>query len=114
VATYTVEIGDDEGKSFKISVSITTTFSGRSTGSWRTLDKGFIRYNSGTAYNQVPDSGGGPTDRDVILVATDDEHWGIKLGLFHDWVGANDQGSGQIVQPWVLSIKAGTISWVLV
>ena len=114
MATYTVEIGDNEGHSFKIKVSITTTLTGASTGTWRTLDKGFIRYNSGPAYNQ-PSHSGLTSDRDVVLCNNeDDEHYGIKFDLFHDWFGANDQGSGEIIQPWVLSFKSGKISWALV
>jgi hypothetical protein len=112
MANYVVEIGDDEGHSFKVSVDLVTTLTGNSTGSWRSLDKGFIRYNSGAAKNQTAD-GGGLSDRDVVLLNRDGT-WGVRFNFFHDWVGANDQGNGTILQPWILNFKAGPISWVLV
>lgn len=110
MANYIIEIGDEKGNSFKISVSI-STFDGRSSGSWRTIDKGYIRYNSGAAEKQ-----GSPGEIAVrhLLLFSNDNTWGIRLNDFQGWLGANDEGTGIIAQPWVLSFPAGRISWALV
>ena len=41
---YIVEIGDTEGRSFTVAMAVPF---GEDLGSWRTLDKSRIRYNSG-------------------------------------------------------------------
>jgi hypothetical protein len=107
---YMVETGDDKGNSFKILVSI-STFDGRSSGSWRAIDKGYIRFNSGIAAKQ--DSPGELAVRHLLLYSSDNT-WGIRLNDFQGWLGANDQGTGLILQPWVLNFTAGRISWALV
>ena len=112
MADYIVEIGDEKGKSFKISVSVTTTFAGvNSQGSWRTIDKGFICFNSGVT--KVDDSKGTLTTNHLVLFNSKNEA-GIRLNDFHDWLGANDTGTGLIAQPWVLDFTYGRISWALV
>ena len=112
MANYIVEIGDEKGNSFKISVSVVTTFSGPLTsGSWRTIDKGYIRYNSG-AVQKVTSNGDVFVEH--LLLYRSDNTWGIRLNDFNDLWGANDQGNGAILQPWVLSFEPGRISWALV
>jgi hypothetical protein len=110
MATYIVEIGDEKGGSFKISVSI-STLDGRSGGSWRAIDKGYIRYNSGAAEKQ--DSPGELAVRHLLLFSSDNT-WGSRLNDFQDCWGANDEGTGIILQPWVLGSPPGRISWALV
>lgn len=55
MATHLVEIGEEQGRSFKISVSIGYT-GVRTTGSWRFHDKGNIRSSSaGAKKRQTPE-----------------------------------------------------------
>jgi hypothetical protein len=109
---HTVEIGDDKGNSFKITVDI--SYSGVSTqGSWRSLDKGSIRYNSGVSKkNMTP---GTLTGADLYLYGLGglDAGWGLKLNEWDDIGGVNDQGTGTLQQAWVLGASAGKISWAL-
>lgn len=111
MANYIVEIGDEKGTSFKISVSMSMLNSWAATGSWRTIDKGYIRYNSGAAQRQQ--SPGELTVRHYLLYSSDNT-WGIRLNDFESIWGANDEGTGIIVQAWVLSFPVGRISWALV
>lgn len=112
MADYIVEIGDGNGVSFKIAITKTTSFSGLSgNGSWRTKDKGFITYNSGEAVARP--SKGTMTTHNLLLFNKEGK-WGIKLNNFHDWIGANDEGIGELVQNWAVGIAAGRISWALV
>jgi hypothetical protein len=110
MATYIIEIGDEKGGSFKTSVSI-STLDGASGGSWRTIDKGHIRYNSGAVEKQ--NSPGELAVRHLLFYSNDNT-WGIRLNDFQDLWGANDEGTGLILQPWVLSFPPGRISWALV
>lgn len=109
MANYVVEIGDGDGKSFKISLSV--PFLAYMNGSWRTLDKGYIRYNSGAT--QVENSTGTLSSQHLYLYQSDNT-WGIRLNDFRDISGANDEGTGIIVHPWVLNFSYGRISWALV
>ncbi len=70
---YIVEIGDESGNSFKVSVS--TPFSGKGRGNWRTIDKGLIRFNGGQT--QVEHSNGTTSGRHVYFLDGDDT-WGAK------------------------------------
>ena len=111
MANYIVEIGDEKGNSFKISVSMSMLNSWASTGSWRTIDKGYIRHNSGVAERES--SPGELTVKHFLLYSSDNT-WGIRLNDFEGFWGANDEGTGFIHQPWVLSFEPGRISWALV
>ena len=110
---HTVEIGDDNGNSFKITVDI--SYSGVHTeGSWRSLDKGSIKYNSGKSKKEQ--TAGTITGADLCLFGMDgiNAGWGIRLDEWDDIGGVNDQGTGTLVQAWVLDAKPGKISWALV
>jgi hypothetical protein len=72
MATYIVEIGDEKGNSFKISLSI--GWAGNSSGSWRSIDKGRIRYNSGATEKAM--SPGELTVRHLLLFSSDNT-WGL-------------------------------------
>ena len=109
MANYIVEIGDEKGNSFRISIS--ATWVGMATGSWRTLDKGYIRYNSGAT--EYIKSTGTITDKHILLYSNDNT-WGIRLNDFMGTWSAYDEGTGIIVQPWVLDFSYGRISWALV
>lgn len=105
---HTFEIGDGEGNSFKILVEM--PFHRWTKGSWRTLDKGYIRYNSGETQ---PSKGFGGNDDDLFLLSKNG-YWGLRLDDVQDFWGLNDQGKGELIEPWVLIMKPGTISWSLV
>ncbi|HEY0007057.1 MAG TPA: hypothetical protein VGB17_19910 [Pyrinomonadaceae bacterium] len=115
MAKHIVEISDEAGRSFKIAVSIVWT--GNSTGSWRTLDKGFLRYNSGRAewQNITAAPGGWRTElgRHLLLFTSQGSTWGMRLNDYINIWEPNDQGTGYVIQPWVLSLEPYRISWVL-
>jgi len=103
-----VEIGDQKGKSFKMEIHIGGA--GDAEGYWRSLDKGFIKYNSGAAEkDSMP---GTFAERDLKLIDTQNT-WGMKLYRWCDFWGVNDQGKGLLLQPWVIGMEPGAISWVL-
>ena len=108
MGTYNVEIGDGTGKSFKLKIE--TVFATKvHDGHWRSIDKGFIRFNSGKAI-EVSDHW--YEDSDLKLLDKNDQ-WGIYLNKFTGRLWANDHGVGKLVQPWVLKAKPGKISWVI-
>ena len=109
MSTHTVEIGDGNGKSFKISVAM--DFRYRNGGTWRTLDKGFIRFNSGQV-ESVDVTGWGGTVH--IRLVSSEGSWGIQLDNYQDFWGVNDDGTGSVSQAWVLGLAPGRISWVIV
>ena len=137
---HTIEIGDRRGHSFKIHISTPSTggeliggikgdwdtWTLQSTGGprsplranmmpgdWRTIDKGFIRYNSGRVLRSTTHDGS-IMNIDIYL-ANLDGTWGMKLFEYESkFGGANDEGEGFVIQPWVMGIDEGRISWSLV
>jgi hypothetical protein len=103
---HTVEIADTQGKTMKISVTAETIGFG---GSWRAIDKGMICHNSGSVEQSKIKNG---FDLDVHLTAGGE--WGINLSDFISWGTVNDQGTGKLLQPWVLSLTPGKIEWSIV
>ena len=103
---HTVEIADSKGKTMQLSVSVETLGFG---GSWRALDKGFIRHNSGPI-NQSKDSDGFTLNVQIVA----DGHWGINLLEFISWGTVNDQGTGTLEQAWAVSLAPGPIEWSIV
>jgi hypothetical protein len=102
-----VEIGDEKGKSFKLEINIGGA--GDATGYWRTMDKGFVKYNSGVAQKY----GDGSVFERALFLSETHNTWGIKLYKWCSFWGVNDQGTGSVLQPWVLGLEPGSISWVL-
>ncbi|MEZ5426210.1 MAG: hypothetical protein R2747_08100 [Pyrinomonadaceae bacterium] len=110
---FYVEISDEDGKTFNMEIfHPLSPFSDplfTYQGTWRTLDKGFIRYNHGT--NKTYKSPGTSFTFDLYLFNLKNT-WGIRLNQFnHLILGPNMQGSGTVIQPWVLSLRPGFISW---
>lgn len=79
-------------------------------GLWRTVDKGFIRYNNGKIL--VKNAGKDLTTHEIYMVNLTGE-WGINLWDYEDATGVNDAGQGSVVQPWAISIGVGGVSWTL-
>jgi hypothetical protein len=106
-----VEIGDEGGKSLKVWLSAAATDIPVQTQSWRTIDKGFIRFNNGTA--EYVKSNGTLYTYHLQLVSGE-QTWGIRLNDFKGFWSVNDSGTGFIHQQWVTGLKPGRISWVVV
>ncbi len=102
---HTVEIADSNGKTMQLSVSMNTIGMG---GSWRALDKGFIRHNSGP----IDQFKGWGLTINIDLVA--DNHHGITLSAFSSWGTVNDQGTGELLQGWAVSLEPGPLEWSIV
>lgn len=114
MSRHTVSISDEDGKAFKIVVTI--GFFGSSIGSWHSLEVGRIRYTQGkVVYGEDPGSLGLST-RDIYLFdSPQSQTYGIRLNEYNGWTGmVNDQGMGYLMQPWVLNFKPYRISWALV
>jgi hypothetical protein len=105
---HTVEIADSQGKTMQLSVSVDNVGWG---GSWRSIDKGMIRRNSGPVNQWAP--GKGP-DVKVELLEPDGKHWGVQLEKFISWGTVNDQGTGTLLQPWCIGLTPGDIEWSIV
>ena len=110
---HTVQIGDYDGNAFKIRVNMDLV---GSDGTWLTLDYGYIRYSSGVAwrikYDHDLTSGG-------LQLLGPNGKYGIQLDDWAPrWIAAghlpNDRGDGNALQPWVLKLKPGKITWALV
>ena len=106
---HAVEIADSAGNTMQLSVSVDTIGNG---GSWRSLTKGMIRYNSGPVKQFAPSI---TSDWNVQLIRTSGgTYWGIELDSFISWGTVNDEGSGTLLQPWVIGLTPGAIEWSLV
>lgn len=103
MADYMVRIVDQNGKSFKVSI---TTYPGGA--KWQSLDKGFIRYHNGK--NAYSPSHGTLTSYHLHFNCTEDES-GLRLNDWFDILGVNDGGQGHVAQSWVLGLAPGRISW---
>lgn len=105
---HTVEIADSDGETMQLSVSVETIGWG---GSWRAIDKGYVRHNSG-AVNQYKNKRWTLIFNAEILA---DGACGIRL---YEFIGSsgivNDQGTGTLHQAWAVGLKPGPIEWSLV
>jgi hypothetical protein len=109
VSPYIFEIGDTKGKSFRIEIKVGGAGDGE--GYWRSKDKGYIKINSGKA--QKEPVVGTLFERNLLLCDSTDG-WGMRLEKYSDLWGGNDHGKGIVLQPWVLGLEPGTISWVII
>ncbi len=112
----TIQISDEDGKSFQVVISI--GYIAGSIETWRSLENGFIRYkqgkvdysNAGADYTKKNYSQ--PTVRHVWLYESPQSNvTGLRLNDYVHWSGFNDQGMGYLWQPWVLDFKPYRISW---
>ena len=108
MSTEIYEFGDGHGNSFRMSLEIPIVRSW--SGSWRTIDKSYIRYNSGKTKTGAFKGVGGEDD-DLLLLRATDGTWGMRLEDYQDIWGLNDQGKGTLLQVWAMKMKPGTISW---
>ena len=110
MSKHTIQISDDDGKSFQIVVSI--GYTGWSIGNWRSLEKGYIRYAQGRVEYDLTVV---PTVRDVWLYdSPQSKYHGLILNDYANGLGVNDEGMGYLWQPWAIDFKPYRISWVLV
>ena len=110
MSKHTIQISDEDGKSFNVIVSI--GYVGWSVGDWRSVEKGFIRYTQGRVEYEMTTV---PTVRDLWLYDSPQSiYHGLRLNDYANGAGVNNQGMGYLWQPWVLDFKPHRISWVLV
>jgi hypothetical protein len=81
-------------------------------GSWRAIDKGLIRYHSGNAVGRKSNNGD-LTTSDLFLLNMDGTY-GMELFEYESISGANANGHGMIVQPWVVGFAPGKFIWTLI
>ena len=128
-----IKIMDKSGTTFSLDIStpgmgtkiwhaITEDFTGQEPvmGTWKALEKGFLRYNFGRTRSRISNNGD-LTTRDLLILSVDgvgigtydrkSEVFGMQLFQYEDWNGVNAEGEGIVVQPWVLNIAPGRIKW---
>ncbi|MBX7175010.1 MAG: hypothetical protein K1X72_28795 [Pyrinomonadaceae bacterium] len=114
MSKHIVSISDEDGKAFKITVSI--GFLGSSIGSWHSLEVGRIRYTQGKVLYMDETEGffGSFLSRHILLFdSPQSQNYGMRLNDYYGFAGVNDQGMGYLYQPWVLDFKPYRISWAL-
>lgn len=135
-----LQITDKSGATFRIKISTPTSrfyplrtakylkrlvtkggwFGGELSGDWQTLDEGFIIHRSGKARWRLSDNGDLTTLDLLILGAKgiraydNQDLFGMQLFEYEDIVGPNAEGEGFVIQPWVINLTPGRISWKLV
>lgn len=120
MAEYILDIGDETGRSFRLAIN---TSGGRATPdnrfayfSWRTIDKGFIRFNSGESIldkhtgelmlqNTISGERGSRLEPGTTLISI------FEWQKFSDWRPCGS-GIGRIDPKAVLAITSGTVNWV--
>lgn len=110
---HTVEIGDTDGETFRIKIATPNAAESIKSryGTWHVIDKGFVKFTSGSTYRQRAESDS--TLSHLMLYFRSDAGWGIKLNAYEDIWGVNDQGSGQLAHAWAIKAKPVEISWIL-
>lgn len=121
---HTVEIADKTGQVFRLRISTPSNgtkiwggFTGTDPnplGSWRSLDKGFIRHQHGKIYFRRTYNSEDLTTQDLHLSDSNEKHRGIEFFEYEDWTGVNSVGTGIVYQPWVLSLVVGKFSWAII
>ena len=86
-------------------------------GEWETIDKGFIRFQSGSVRSRLSHNGD-RTTRDLIMLGESGVKvydgkgfFGMQLFEYEDIFGVNRQGEGFVIQPWVINLEPGRIGW---
>jgi hypothetical protein len=107
---YTVELSDVDGNACKVALSLPVlkVDTDKTNSTWRTLDKGWIKYNSGGC------SAWGPVFHSGNLSLLIGDGWIVDLMEFLDWKNTvNDSGAGLIDQSACVGFKPGKITWAL-
>ena len=101
---HNVKVVDSKGHSFTIRIRTVRAGAAK----WRVLDNGFIRYTEGWISGQR--RAGTVFHNDKFLLGPNNT-WGIAIYDWEDFWSENDAGTGYVVQPWVLALEPGTITW---
>lgn len=104
---FIVEIGDEAGNSCRFAITTKGMFD---IGGWRTLDKGYITQNSGSAVHA--DSNG--TLGCHLQLVGGANTYGIQLNDWTYFAGLNNgNGTGYLQGAWALGLRKGRISWAI-
>jgi hypothetical protein len=109
---YKVELSDDDGKNFRINISVPFDIAGTDSenSSWRVETEGFIKFRSGGC-----GVGGSGWATPLELRLARGGQYGVKLTNFTDWMRlVNQSGSGYVYQSWCVGFKPGNMTWVLI
>ena len=112
-STYIIKIEDTNGRQCKIEMTIPFMPKiGPHRGSWRSLDKGFLRYDSGGTHF-VPANERG-NEGDLYFFLEDYPPFGMQFEKMHNFWGVNDMGAGKLPRDWVLCAEPGWVKWVVI
>lgn len=109
---YTVELSDVDGNACKVALSIPffNVYTDKTNSTWRTLDKGAIKFHSGGC--QAWATKARLSSLNLALLVGESSI--INLFEFTDSLRfVNSSGNGEIVQAGCLSFKPGKITWAL-
>lgn len=109
---YVVELNDSDGNSFQVEMKLPWIdwLTEIENSSWKTLDKGFIKYHSGGCHTGK-ERGFNPTNVQLVM----NGEYGITFFGFFDSLGlVNSSGKGEIRQTWLVSFKPGEFGWTLI
>ncbi len=110
---YTVELSDVDGNACKVALSLPLLkdIIDETNSTWRTLDKGAIKFNSGGCLAVKFEKTSFSRLKLRLLVG---EFYIITLFKFTDRLAlVNSSGDGEIVQTACLNFKPGKITWAL-
>jgi hypothetical protein len=109
---YLIQIDDSANNSFFISMSIPArswAVPSGNAGSWRVTERGFIKHVGGAMWWE--EAKGTATGKHLNLLHKG--YWGLKLFEFKDFWGVSSNGSGVLLQSWVLQCEPGRVTWLL-
>lgn len=115
---YVIEISDADGNTcqVKLSLPLFKNHTKETNSNWKVLDEGLLKHRSGSC--RIRSSTGKReqfVSGDLYLLDRANSQWGVKLFVFLDAFNLiNDSGGGILVQPWVVSMKSGNISWFFI
>ena len=139
MSNYILRIHDKKGNSFRMKIMTTSEFfpirkiqeakeilvrggwfGGAVNGEWKILDEGYIRLRSGKLRTRFSENGD-LTTCDLLVLGTDgiktydaQDKFGMQLFQYEDVLGVNHEGEGVVIQPWVMALVPGRISWKVV
>jgi hypothetical protein len=109
-----------QAQQFKNALTAGGWFGGSLSGEWTAMDEGFIRIRSGKTKTRFSDNGD-LTTMDLLILGPEgiktydsNDLFGMQLFEYRNFFLYNSSGEGVVVQPWVIGLTPGRISWKVI
>ena len=109
-----------QAQQFKNALTAGGWFGGILWGEWTAMDEGFIRIRSGKTRTRFSENGD-LTTMDLLILGAggikaydSDAIFGMQLFEYQNFFLYNSDGEGIVVQPWVIGLTPGRISWKVI